>query len=459
MTQTLEGLRAGMAGAVLTPDDLEYEQARKVWNADIDHHPAVIASCTSATDVAEAIRFAQDQGLELAVRSGAHSMPGYASSETGLVINLGRMNQVSVDPETKRAQVQGGALLRDLDTATQGYGLAVPSGLVSHTGVAGLTLGGGMGWLTRQAGLTIDNLVSAQVVLADGRIVRAAEDENSDLFWAIRGGGGNFGVVTEFEFALHEAGPLVQFGLFFWEAEQGRQALQLMRDVVAGLPRSMNGIPAALTAPPAPIVPAEHHGKVGFALLLTGFGEEAEHQKVVERIRNALPPLFEFVTPMPYVTLQQMLDEGNAWGFYGYDKGAYFEDLSDGVIDVLAKHVPRRNSPLSVVLFYRLDEAYSEVDDNESAFGGDRSPRYMGFFIGLSPTPDLLPSEREWVRSMWNDLKPYMMGTGSYVNALESQETDRVRETYGVKYERLTAIKAKYDPQNLFHRNVNIKSA
>ena len=459
MTQTLEGLRAGMAGAVLTPDDLEYEQARKVWNADIDHHPAVIANCSSATDVAEAIRFAQDQGLELAVRSGAHSMPGYASSETGLVINLGRMNQVSVDPETKRAQVQGGALLRDLDTATQGYGLAVPSGLVSHTGVAGLTLGGGMGWLTRQAGLTIDNLVSAQVVLADGRIVRAAEDENSDLFWAIRGGGGNFGVVTEFEFALHEAGPLVQFGLFFWEAEQGRQALQLMRDVVAGLPRSMNGIPAALTAPPAPIVPAEHHGKVGFALLLTGFGEEAEHQKVVERIRNALPPLFEFVTPMPYVTLQQMLDEGNAWGFYGYDKGAYFEDLSDGVIDVLAKHVPRRNSPLSVVLFYRLDEAYSEVDDNESAFGGDRSPRYMGFFIGLSPTPDLLPSEREWVRSMWNDLKPYMMGTGSYVNALESQETDRVRETYGVKYERLTAIKAKYDPQNLFHRNVNIKSA
>jgi len=459
MTQTLEGLRAGMAGAVLTPDDLEYEQARKVWNADIDHHPAVIASCTSATDVAEAIRFAQDQGLELAVRSGAHSMPGYASSETGLVINLGRMNQVSVDPETKRAQVQGGALLRDLDTATQGYGLAVPSGLVSHTGVAGLTLGGGMGWLTRQAGLTIDNMVSAQVVLADGRIVRAAEDENSDLFWAIRGGGGNFGVVTEFEFALHEAGPLVQFGLFFWEAEQGRQALQLMRDVVAGLPRSMNGIPAALTAPPAPIVPAEHHGKVGFALLLTGFGEEAEHQKVVERIRNALPPLFEFVTPMPYVALQQMLDEGNAWGFYGYDKGAYFEDLSDGVIDVLAEHVPRRNSPLSVVLFYRLDEAYSEVDDNESAFGGDRSPRYMGFFIGLSPTPDLLPSEREWVRSMWNDLKPYMMGTGSYVNALEGQETDRVRETYGVKYERLTAIKAKYDPQNLFHRNVNIKPA
>ncbi len=463
MTRTVggdvEALKAGMVGAVLTPDDLEYEQARKVWNADIDHHPKVLACCASAMDVVEAIRFAQDQGLELAVRCGAHSMPGYSSCEEGLVIDLGQMNQVSVDPEAKRARVQGGALLRDIDAATQGHGLAVPAGMVSHTGVAGLTVGGGMGWLTRQAGLTIDNLISAQVVLAAGTIVRAAEDENPDLFWAIRGGGGNFGVVTEFEFRLHEVGPLVQFALFFWDADQGGQALRLMREVIADLPRSMNAIPAALTAPPAPFVPPEHHHKVGYALLLTGFGEEAEHQKVVERIRNALPPLFEFLTPMPYVALQQMLDEANAWGFYGYDKGAYFEDLSDAMIDVLTEHVPRRNSPLSAVLFYRLDRAYSEVDDNQTAFGGGRSPCYMGFFIGLCPTPDLLPSEREWVRSLWNDLKPHMMGSAAYVNALETQESDRVRETYGGKFERLTEIKTKYDPQNLFHRNVNIKPA
>jgi FAD/FMN-containing dehydrogenase len=462
MTQTIDGveaLKASTTGAVVTPDDLDYEQARKVWNADVDHRPAVVVRCATAQDAAEAIRFAQDQGLELAVRSGAHSMPGYSSVDGGLVIDLSRMNQVTVDPEAKRARVQGGALLRDLDAATQGYGLAVPAGLVGHTGVTGLTLGGGMGWLTRQAGLSIDNLVSAEVVVADGRILHAAEDENPDLFWAIRGGGGNFGVVTELEFRLRDVDPIVQFGLLFWDASQGREALRLMREVVADLPRSLNALPAAITAPPAPFVPPEHHHKLGYALLLVGFGDETGHQQVLDRVRNALPPLFEYVTPMPYVALQQMLDEANAWGFYGYDKGAYIEDLSDGMIDVLAQHMPRRTSPLSCVLFYRLDEAYSEADDNDTAFGGGRSPRYSVFFIALCPTPDMLPAEREWVRSMWNDLKPYMIGTTTYVNALEGQERDRVRETYGRKYERLAAIKAKYDPQNIFHRNVNIEPA
>jgi FAD/FMN-containing dehydrogenase len=461
MTQTIgvEGLKAAMTGAVVTPDDLDYELARKVWNADIDHHPAVLVRCATAQDAADAIRFAQGQGLELAVRCGAHSMPGYSSVDGGLVIDLGRMNQVKVDPVAKRARVQGGALLRDLDAATQGYGLAVTAGLVGHTGVTGLTLGGGMGWLTRQAGLSIDNLASAEVVVADGRILRAAEDENPDLFWAIRGGGGNFGVVTELEFRLHDVDPLVQFGLVFWDAREGEQALRLMRDIIADLPRSLNAIPAALTAPPAPFVPPEHHHKLGYALLLVGFADEAGHQQVLERIRNSLPPLFEYVTPMPYVALQQMLDDASAWGFYGYDKGAYVENLSDGLIEVVTQHMPRRTSPLSHVLFFRLDEAYSEPDDNATAFGGRRSPCYMVFIIALTPTPDLLPAEREWARSMWSDLKPYMIGTTAYVNALEKQERDRVRETYGHKYERLAAIKAKYDPQNIFHRNVNIEPA
>ena len=461
MTQTLggdvEALRASMAGTVVTPEDVDFEQARKVWNADIDHRPAVIARCISAQDVSDAVLFAQARGLELAVRCGAHSIPGYSSTDGGLVVDLSQMNQVTVDPERKRARVQGGALLRDLDAATQGFGLAVPAGLVSHTGVTGLTLGGGMGWLTRQAGLSIDNMISAEVVIADGTILRAAADENTDLFWAIRGGGGNFGVVTELEFRLHDVSPVVQFGLFFWDVTQGGAALRLMREVIADLPRAVNAIPAALTAPPAPFVPPEHHHKIGYALLLTGFGDEAEHQRVVERVRSTLPPLFEFVTPMPYVALQQMLDEANAWGFYGYDKGAYFEDLSDAMIDILTAHVPRRTSPLSVILFYRLDEAYCEVPDDETAFGGGRSPRYMGFFIGLCPVPELLPGEREWVRSMWNDLKPYMMGATGYVNALESQDGQRVRDTYGPKYARLAAIKTKYDPQNVFHRNVNIE--
>jgi len=464
MTQTstegIETLRAAMGGTVITADDPGYEQARTVWNAAIDRRPAAIAKCATALDVVAAVRFARDQGLEIAVRGGAHSMPGLSVCDDGLVIDLSQLNRVTVDPDAKRARVQGGALLSDLDAATQAHGLAVPVGAISHTGVGGLTVGGGMGWLTRQGGLSIDNLASAEVVVADGRVLRTADDENADLFWAIRGGGGNFGVVTEFEFRLHQVGPMVQFGLFFWAQDQGGQALRLMRDVVADLPRSLNAFPAAaLNAPPAPFVPVEHHHQPGYALLLTGFGDPAEHQQVVDRIRRTLPPLFDYVTPMPFTALQQMLDEDNAWGVYGYDKGAYLEALTDEVIEVITEHAPRKSSPLSKLLFYRLDGAYSDAGEDDTAFGGGRSPRYMGFFIGRCPTPELLAAEREWVRSLWDALRPHMMGVGTYVNAFEEQDDHRVRETYGPKYDRLAAIKAKYDPDNVFHRNVNIRSA
>ncbi|MCU1615227.1 MAG: linked oxidase domain protein [Frankiales bacterium] len=317
-----------------------------------------------------------------------------------------------------------------------------------------------MGWLTRLGGLSIDNLVAAQVVVADGRILRAAEDQNADLFWAVRGGGGNFGVITEFEFGLFDAGPMVHFGLFFWDAEQGREALRLAREVIAELPRSMNAIPAAaLTAPPAPFVPVEHQGRPGYALLLVGFGPEAEHQQVTERIRSALPPLFDVVTPMPYTALQQLLDEANAWGFHGYDKSGYFAELTDEVIDVLVEHAPLKTSPLSVLLFYRLDEAYSEVGEDDTAFGGGRNPRYTGFFIGLTPTADMLPAERAWIRSLWQALRPHMLGAGTYINGIDvhdAQDTAQVQAAYGPTYTRLAAVKAAYDPDNAFHRNVNI---
>ncbi len=463
MTQTLSGgidsLRAEMNGPVIAPGDPGYDEVRRVWNADIDRRPAVVARCTSADDVAVAVRFAREEGLEISVRGGAHSMPGHAVCDHGLMIDLSLLNRVTVDPEVKRARAQGGALISDLDAATQAHGLAVPMGAISHTGVGGLTLGGGMGWLTRQAGLSVDNLLSAEVVVADGRVLRAAEDENADLFWALRGGGGNFGVVTEFEFRLHEVGPTVQFGLFFWEQDGSREALRLMREVIADLPRSLNAMPAAaLTAPPAPFVPVEHHDELGCALLLVGFGDPDEHRRAVDRIRAALPPLFDLVTPMTYVALQQLLDEANAWGSHGYDKGAYIEDLTDEVIEILGDYAPRKSSPLSVLLFYRLDEAYCEVGEDDTAFGGGRTPRYMGFFIGLCPTPDLLPAEREWVRSLWDALRPHMMGAGTYVNALEGQDDSRIQDTYGRKYGRLAAVKDKYDPNNVLHRNVNIKS-
>jgi FAD/FMN-containing dehydrogenase len=406
--------------------------------------------------VAAAVRYARTAGLEIAVCAGAHSIPGLCTCDDGLVVNLRRMNQVSVDPEARRVQVQGGTLIGQLDAATQAYGLAVPMGLVSHTGVAGLTLGGGMGWLTRIGGLSIDNLLSAEVVVADGRILRASADENTDLFWAIRGGGGNFGVVTSFEFRLIEAGPIVQFGFFFWPQEQGRDALRLMRQVAADLPPSLNGMPAVLNAPPAPFVPAEVQGRQGYAFLLIGFGDEAEHQEVAARIRAALPPLVDAVGPMPYLALQQMLDEANAWGFYSYDKSGYFADLTDGLIDAVVDQVPRKTSPMSVLLFYRLDEAFSRVGEDDTAFGGGRSPRYAGLFIGVTPTPDLLPAERDWIRGLWAATQPHMISAGSYVNAIEGQDPAEVEATYGVKYRRLAAVKAAYDPDNVFHRNVNI---
>jgi FAD/FMN-containing dehydrogenase len=461
MTQTLSGgidaLRAEMDGPVLALGDEGYDDARRLWNAAIDRRPAVIAQCASAADVAAAVRFARAEGLEIAVRGGAHSIPGLSSCDGGLVIDLHRMNAVTVDPEARRARVQGGALLADVDAATQAHGLAVPAGLVSHTGVGGLVLGGGMGWLTRMSGLSIDNLLGAEVVLADGRVVRADDREHPDLFWALRGGGGNFGVVTEFEFRLVQAGPMVQFGLFFWPDDQGVQALRMARDLAAGLPRTMYLMPvAAFTAPPAPFVPAEHHGRAGHAVLLVGFGDPAEHQAVVDRLHATLPPLFEVVSPMPFTTLQQLLDEANAWGFASYDKSGYFADLTDDMIDILAEQAPRKTSPMSLLLFYRLDEAYCEVDEDATAFGGGRTARWAGLFVGMTPTAETLSAERDWIRSLHQALRPHMIGAGTYVNATDPQNPGEAAASYGPKFERLAAVKATYDPANVFHRNVNI---
>lgn len=462
MTYTTGGdvgtLRTTMAGPVLGPDDAGYDEARRVWNADIDRHPAMIARCRDTADVVAAVAFATEHAMEIAVRGGAHSTAGSSVLDDGLVIDLGPINHVAVDPDARRVRVGAGALLSDLDAATQAHGLAVPAGLISHTGVAGLTLGGGMGWLTRQAGLSIDNLVSAEVVTADGRILRTSADEYPDLFWAIRGGGGNFGVVTEFEFRLHEVGPVVQFGMLFWGLDQGAEVLRLAREVIDTLPRELNIVIAGLNAPPAPFVPEKYHFQPGYALVVTGFGTPQTHHDLLARIRDTLPPLFEFVTPMPYVDLQRLLDESTAWGLYCYDKSCYLEALTDEAIAVVTEHLPRKNSPLSMMLFYRLDEAYCEAGDDDTAFGGERTPRFAAFLAGVCPTSDLLPAERTWVRSLWQALRPHSVGIGSYVNAMSEFEQEQVQATYGLtKYARLVEIKRKYDPDNVFHRNANIE--
>jgi FAD/FMN-containing dehydrogenase len=465
MTQTVSQgigeLRAAMDGPVIVPGDVEYDDRRRVWNAGVDRSPSVIARCTSAADVAAAIRLAREHGLEISVRGGAHNPAGAAVCDDGMMIDLSLLNSVQVDPVGRRARVGGGALLADLDAATQAHGLACPAGLVSHTGVGGLTLGGGMGWLTRQFGLSIDNVASAEVVTAAGQVLRAANDENPSLFWAIRGGGGNFGVVSSFEFRLHEVDPTVQAGLFFWGLDQGHEVLRLAGEITAAMPPGINAVIAALNAPPLPFVPERHHFAPGYALVLTGFGSAPEHGRLVAEIRQTLPPLFDLVTPMPYLVLQQLLDEANAWGQHGYDKASYVESLSDEVIDVVTEQVPAKNSPASAMFFYRLDGAYSRVGDDDTAFGGGRSPRYGVFMAALAADADLLAADRRWVRDFWTALRPHAIGSGEgYINGSTDQQDEQVRNSYGAaKYERLARIKAEYDPDNVFHLNANITPA
>jgi len=457
---SLDSFRIGFSGTVLTPGDDGYDAARSVWNGAIDRHPAVIAQCTGAEQVAAAIAFGRESGLEISVRGGGHNFAGFAVVEDGLMIDLSQMRSVSVDPAARRARCGGGATWADLDGAAQEHGLAVTGGFISHTGIAGLTLGGGIGWMTRMAGLSCDNLVGAEVVTADGRILHASADENPDLYWALRGGGGNFGVVTSFEFALHPVGPMVNFGMFFWGVDQGEQALRFCRDYVESVPENNGILVGGLNAPPAPFVPEQHHFAPGYALFVVGFGTPEEHAAAIAPVRGAVPALFEFVSPIPYTMLQSMMDEGNPWGITAYEKALHLDEMSDGAIAVIAEHLPRKQSPLSFMPIFVVDGAYSRVPDDATAFSGKRSTRWVVNIAAVCPDPAGLDGERQWVRDFWQALLPHAGNAGSYVNFMSEYEEDRVRAAYGAaKYDRLARIKAEYDPDNLFHLNANIKPA
>jgi FAD/FMN-containing dehydrogenase len=455
----LEELRTVLAGKVITPEDADYDTARIQWNNDIDRRPVAIARCLSPADVTAALHFAREHELEVSVRGGGHAFSGAGVCDGGLMIDLSAMRRVVINTDTGLARVGGGATVAELDAATQVHGLAVPTGVISHTGVGGMTLGGGIGWLTHKAGLTIDNLVSVDVVLADGRYVHASPHEHADLFWAIRGGGGNFGVVTTFEFQLHPVGPEVHLGLFFWGMESGEQVLRLARDVVPNLPPDAGAqIAIGLNAPPAPFVPPQYHFTPGYLLLVVGFSSAAEHARIITPIRDALPPLFELVSPLPYVALQRTLDETAPWGLLGYQEAIYLDELTDDVISVIVNRIPAKRSPLSYCLIFRLDGAYSQVGDDETAFGGRRAPRYIINIAGIGATPEILRADRSWVRSVWDALRPFARDAGGYINSMTDDDEDRVRASYGpAKYQRLARIKAKYDPDNMFHHNANIK--
>ncbi len=456
-TADVEVLRKDIAGDVVLPGDPTYDEARTLWNGVFDRRPAIVVRSRSAQDVSAAITFARVHGLELAVRGGGHSTGGLSGVDGGLMIDLSAMNLVETDVAGRRCRVGGGATLGQRDGATQEHGLATTAGIIGHTGVAGLTLTGGMGWLTRKHGLAVDNVLSVEIVTADGKVRRASADEEPELYWAVRGGGGNFGVVTEFEFDLHPVGPMVDFGLLFWPVAQAPDVLRLVRGLFESMSTETNIIVAGVNAPPAPFVPAEHHGAPGIALLVTGFGADGEHARVLDRINAELPPLFQVTMPMPYAGLQQMFDEANHFGVLAYDKATYVEHLTDDAVAVLADQLARKQSAQSAIFIYRLDGAYSEIGDDDTAFGGGRSPRYAVFLLAIAEDPAVLAVDTEWVRNFWTALQPVSMGRGSYLNGEADYPDDRVRASYGAeKYARLAAIKAEYDPDNIFHRNANI---
>ena len=450
-------LRGAIRGQACVPGDEGFADACNIWNGSITRRPAVVARCLGSDDVAAALLFAQEHDLEVSVRGGGHGFAGFALCDGGLTIDLSLLKSVSVDPQAGRVTCGGGVTWAELDAATQEHGLAVPGGQISHTGIGGLTLGGGFGWLTRKAGLTCDNLLGAEVVLADGRVVRASVEENADLYWAIRGGGGNFGVVTSFEFRLAEVGPMVNVGLFFFGLDQGAAMLRFVRDHLDELSEEVGLFIGGLNAPPAPFVPEHFQLQPCYALGMVGFGDETDHAEVVAPIYQ-LPHLFELVTPMPYVAVQQMFDESAPWGILAYEKAVYLDDLSDAAIDVITEYVPKRTSPMSFMPCFGLGGAYGRVAEDAAGFGGRRTIRFVVNIAAIAPTEELLETDTAWVRSFWSALVPHSQGIGGYVNFMSEDDGDRVRAAYGEdKYRRLAAIKAAYDPKNIFHLNANIK--
>jgi FAD/FMN-containing dehydrogenase len=443
-------LRAGgFVGRLVEPADAGYDDARAGWNGAIDRRPAAIAYASDADDVAAAIRAARAAGLAFTVRAGGHSVSGRSVRDGALCIDLRALNAVDVDPERAIVRVGGGALLSELDAATQEHGLAVPGGQISHTGVGGLTLGGGIGWLMRHHGLTIDSLRAAEVVLADGEVVRAAADEHPDLFWALRGGGGDFGVVTGFEFRAHRVGPMVLGGMLVYPWERAREALRASRELMAGAPEELTTFVALITAPPEEPFPPELWGRPVAVVAVAWSGDLAEGERVLAPLRAGCAPVVDLVAPMPYVALQSMLDETAPHGWRFYDRLHYLPEVSDGFIDAMLDGFEGVPTPQSHVMTGWMGGAIDRVAPGETAFG-HRGARAFTWIIGSSGDQPLGPAA-DWVRRVWDDTVPFAAG-GVYVNALNLERS--VRDAYADDvWERLVAVKRRYDPDGAFDGN------
>jgi len=454
----VEALKQQIRGDVLTPDDDGYDEARAVYNAMHDRRPRAIVRAVNEADVIAGVRFARENDLELAVRGGGHSVPGYGTCDDGLVLDLGRINYVRVDPHGRTARVGGGAVLGDLDHAAHPFGLATPAGFNSTTGVGGLTLGGGIGaYLTRKHGLTCDNLVSADVVTAEGERVTASADENEDLFWALRGGGGNFGVVTSFEYRLH---PLESFfgGPIFYELDAAPDVMRVFRDYTAQAPRELGGFFGFHIAPPLPFIPEDRHGETLCAVVASWCGAAEKAEEMVGPLRDAGPVVAEHVGPLPYPALQSAFDPLLPPGMQHYWKSDFVADLTDEAIDVHMQHGPKVPYVSSTMHLYLVDGAVHDVATDATAFPV-RDARFSMNIVGMWPEPKDNDANIAWVKDYYAAIHPHSGYEGGYTNFMAADDAGRVEANYSANHDRLRKVKARWDPDNVFHLNQNIQPA
>jgi FAD/FMN-containing dehydrogenase len=455
ISKAIEELRGSIKGSVLTADDPGYDEARQIWNAMIDRRPAVIAQCAQADDVPRVISFARENNLEISVRGAGHNIAGNALCDNGVTIDFLRMKKVRVDAGKKRAYVEPGATLADLDLAIQAHGLATPVGINSTTGIAGLTLGGGFGWLTRKYGMTIDNLISVDMITAEGKKVRASENENADLFWAVRGGGGNFGVVTQFEFQLFPVGPEIVAGLIVFPFNQAKQVLIHYRQFVNSAPEELNVWVVLRKAPPLPFLPENVHGKEVVVLPVFYCGAVAAAEKLIAPLRSFGNALGEHIGPQAYAEWQKAFDPLLTSGARNYWKSHNFTELADGALDAIITFAGKLPSPQCEIFVGLIAGAPNRVAPGAMAYGH----RDAKFVLNVHGRWDEAKDDRkciEWAREFFQASAPYA-SAGAYVNFMTAEESDRVAAAYGANYERLVAIKRRYDPENVFHLNQNIK--
>jgi FAD/FMN-containing dehydrogenase len=436
-----------IAGSVIRPSDRDYDGARRIWNAGIQKHPGMIVHCAGTADAVHAVEFARANDLLVAIRGGGHNVAGRALCDGGMVIDLSGMRAVFVDPGQRTARVQGGATLGDVDRETHAFGLAVPAGVVSRTGIAGLTLGGGVGWLVRKHGLTCDNALSFEVVTAEGRLLTASTDENPDLFWALRGGGGNFGVVTSFLFRAHPVATVLG-GLIVHARDQARDVIRHYRDFMAAAPDDLTAYAAMVTTP---------DGHPAVAVIPCYCGDLAEGERVIGPLRKFGSPLMDAVQPMPFPVMQRILDDAFPDGTRNYWKSTFVRELSDSAIDVIVDHANRMRSPLSAVVIEFYGGAASRIGASETAFAQRQAQYDIGFMAQWTD-----PAEDDvhvaWARDMSDALKPFSSG-GYLLNFLSEESPDTIRAAFGANYPRLAEVKKKYDPTNFFSVNQNIRPA